>query len=687
MDANAAAGLPAAHSKQVHFGAPRLTWWLPRTIERCRAVLTHKFVVQLAIVFVAYYVAGKLGQATTNIRSGNLGPVWPAYGIALAAMLAYGYRVWPGVMASAFLVAVQSPVSPLTALGQAAGATVAAASGTFFLRGVGEFDPALVRLRDALALIVLGAFGSALVSASIGIASLYATGQQPYSGLPSAWLIYWLGDATGVLLVTPLVFALPTLWSIRSQARLVELAALLLLLTLACFIVFGDLPLFPIRLHVLAFAVLPFVMWAAIDFGIGGASLSVLLVATIATLLTALGSGPFSANTPLINAILLDVLFAVLAVSGLALAAVVSERERAENERRQLIRAQTAVEAQLRLAAVVESSNDAILSLNLEGIILSWNAAAQRIFGFTAAEAIGQPMTLLIPSERREEDEAILQRLKAGKQIQPYETIGVTNSAKRLNVSVTISALRDAEGRLIGAAKILRDITEHKHAEEALTSVSRRLIEAQERERNRIAGELHDDIGQRIAMLAVSIEGLAADVAGSDGFQDRKADLRRQATEIATDVQTLSHELHSSRLELLGIAATMRHFCVEFADQQRARVDFQTHGVPEHLALDTSLCLFRILQEALHNSAKHSGAGQVAVQLLGTEREIHLVVRDHGRGFDVEAARKGRGIGLVNMEERMRLVDGDFSIESQPSAGTTIHARVRLGPSQSLPPC
>jgi integral membrane sensor domain MASE1 len=150
-------------------------------------------------------IAGKLGQATTNIRSGNLGPVWPAYGIALAGLLAFGHRRWPAVAAGAFLVAFQSPVPAMTAVGQSIGATLAAVCGTLLLRRGAHFDPALSRLRDALALIVLGAFGSAMVSASIGLASLYATGLVPYSGLPEAWLIYWLGDATGVLLVTPVV--------------------------------------------------------------------------------------------------------------------------------------------------------------------------------------------------------------------------------------------------------------------------------------------------------------------------------------------------------------------------------------------------------------------------------------------------------------------------------------------------
>jgi PAS domain S-box-containing protein len=645
-------------------------------VEHFRAALARKFVVQVAIVFLAYVVAGKLGQATTNIRSGNLGPVWPASGVALAGLLAYGYRLWPAVAAGAFVVAFDSPVSALTAAGQAAGAAAEAIAGAFLLRQVANLDPTLSRLRDALAL-VLGAFASAIVSASIGIFSLYATRQEPYSDIGSAWLIYWLGDATGVLLVTPLVFTLPALFDIRSRRRQLELAVLLILLTATCFLVFGDLPIFPIRLHVLAFTVLPFVMWAAIDFGVGGASLSILLIATAATLLTALGSGPFSANTPLINAALLDVLFAVLAVSGLTLAAVIAERERAESEREHLIRAQAAMETRLRLAAVVESSNDAILSTTLDGIILSWNAAAQRIFGFTEAEVIGQPIAILIPPALSHERK-LLEQVREGKRIEPYETIRLTKSGTPLNVEVTESPVRNADGRVVGVAKILRDITEHKRAEEALSSVSRRLIDAQEQERSRIARELHDDIGLRLAMLAVNLTELTDGAGNEPRFQSQTIALHRKACDIAADVQALSHRLHSSRLELLGITAAMRQFCEEFADQQNVSVDFAAHDLPDQLPSDMSLSLFRILQESLHNAAKHSGARQFEVQLRGTRDEIHLVVRDEGKGFDVEAARRGRGIGLVSMEERIKLVDGALSIESPPLGGTKIHARVPI---------
>ena len=685
MDGNFAAehaGLHTSSTKPHSAPFAQLTEMASAAVSSFRALFSRQFMVQTGVVFLAYFVAGKLGQATTDIRSGNLGPVWPAFGIAVAAFLAWGTRIWPGLAASAFLVALQSPVPVLTAAGQAAGATIAAATAAFLLRRLPHFDPALPRLYDALALIFIGAFGSAAISASIGITSLYATGLQPYSGLPSAWLIYWLGDATGVLLVTPLVFALPALLAVRYTKCRLELAALLTALTAVCFLVFGDLPLFPIRLHVLAFAVLPLVMWAAINFGVGGAALSVFLTATIATLLTAFGYGPFTAHTAFTNAVLLDVLFVVLSVSGLVLAAVITERERGKTEREHLIRAQAAMETRLRLAAIVESSHDAIVSTTLDGTILSWNAAAHRIFGFGEAEAIGHSTAILIPPDRRPEEAKILQRVQKGIHIEPFETIRVTKAGERRNISLTISPLKGLDGRVIGTARILRDITEQRRAEEALSAVSRRLIDAQEKERSRIARELHDDIGQRLALLAVNAATLARDDSRVEG---QAGELQRQVSDIAADVQSLSHRLHSSRLELLGVTAAMRQFCMEFAAQQKATVDFEEDQLPGDLPSDISLSLFRILQEALHNSVKHSGVNEFKVRLWSAEDQVHLRVMDHGKGFNVEAARKGRGIGLISMEERMKLVDGDLSIESQPLHGTVIHARVRLGSSPPPP--
>ncbi|HEY6373491.1 MAG TPA: sensor histidine kinase [Candidatus Sulfotelmatobacter sp.] len=222
-------------------------------------------------------------------------------------------------------------------------------------------------------------------------------------------------------------------------------------------------------------------------------------------------------------------------------------------------------------------------------------------------------------------------------------------------------------------------MTERKRAEEALASVSRRLIDAQDQERARIARELHDDFGQRLAMVTNELEQFQQDsIDLPSEVRRRIRELQQETSEIAASVQSLSHELHSSKLELLGIATSVRGFCREFCEKQSVQIDFQVHDVPSHLSSDISLCLFRVLQEALHNSVKHSGVRHFDVRLWGTSHEILLAIRDSGAGFDREKARTGPGIGLISMEERLKLVEGTLSIDSQPKQGTTVCARVPL---------
>jgi PAS domain S-box-containing protein len=894
-----------------------------------------KYLAQLAIVFAVQFAAGKLGDALA-INSGGIGPVWPASGIALAALLLFGYQVWPGVVAGAFLLAFLSPIPHIAAAVYAAGTTLTALLAVFLLRSIAGFDHSLSRLRDVLALVVLGAFGSSVVSASIGASTLYAAHIRGWSGLGSAWLIYWLGDSTGILVVTPIVLTLPTLFRIRDRHRLTEFAVLLLLLMATSFAAFGLLPLSPSRVHHLAFAVLPFVMWAAIRLGMGATALSILLLATIATVETALGSGPFTTNIPLMNAVLLDIFFAVVSVTGLTLAAAIAEREQAEREREQLVREQAAMEARLRLATIVESSDDAIIGMDMNGRITDWNKGAERLYGYSAGEVIGQMISLLVPPGRSDDCGEIMSKVKHGDRVSHHEIECQKKDGTCVEVSLTVSPIIDTEGRSTGSSAITRDITELKrqgavlreseerfrlvadtapvlmwmsetdklctyfnkpwleftgrsleqelgngwaegvhpedllrcldtytqsfdrrekfrmeyrlrrhdgeyrwildigvprfgqdrsfvgyigigvdvtdrkraeealresedklrllldstaeaiygidlnhrctfcnpaclralgyeradevlgknmhnlihhtradgtsfpieecrvhrvtrtgegvHAEDevlwrangtsfpaeywsypqrrenevvgavvafiditerklaeaALASVSRKLIEAQEQERTRIGRELHDDICQRLALLAIESQQLHEDPLILPEVRSRMGKLQKQISEIADDIQSLSHELHSAKLQYLGIAAAMRGFCREFGEQQKVEIDFEVHDLPGPLSADISLCLFRVLQEALHNSAKHSGVRHFEVRLWGTSDEIHVTVQDSGAGFDRKAAKASRGLGLISMEERLKLVNGTLSIDSQPKRGTTIHARVPL---------
>ena len=226
---------------------------------------------------------------------------------------------------------------------------------------------------------------------------------------------------------------------------------------------------------------------------------------------------------------------------------------------------------------------------------------------------------------------------------------------------------------------VAADITERKLAEEALAGLGRKLVEAQEAERTRIARELHDDINQRIALLAVNLDLLRRGLPASE-VDTRKEidDAYEQVADLGTDINALSHRLHSSRLEYLGLKAAVTGFCRELSERASLKIELRVENLPETLSHEISLCLFRVLQEAIHNALKYSGVGECDVSLTGTSSEIQLIVHDSGVGFD-PATVTGHGLGLTSMRERLRLVGGQLSIESRPQHGTTIRASVPMG--------
>jgi signal transduction histidine kinase len=239
--------------------------------------------------------------------------------------------------------------------------------------------------------------------------------------------------------------------------------------------------------------------------------------------------------------------------------------------------------------------------------------------------------------------------------------------------------LFDDQGRLQRIIGMVADVTGRKLAEETLFRLSRRLIEAQELERARIARELHDDLSQRMALLQITLEQVTQDSAGfSSKTQQQLHNITKISTEVSSNLHDLSHQLHPYKLDTLGLIAALASFCNEFSRQHNLLVQFVYHDVPEQIPKDVTLCLFRIVQEALRNVVKHSGGTEAEIELSAHDDRIDLCISDSGAGFSPDHVQAQTGLGLISMRERLRLVGGHLVVESEPSHGTRIRVRVPL---------
>jgi PAS domain S-box-containing protein len=334
---------------------------------------------------------------------------------------------------------------------------------------------------------------------------------------------------------------------------------------------------------------------------------------------------------------------------------------------------------------VVEHIGDALFVDNVEGQIVFANERFLNLFGYSREELPDIELEDYIAPEYRATLRDRHDRRVRGEAVPThFEYEGRRRDGKRMWLEVDVVPVTDENDNLIGTQSALRDITERKRTEEALSDMTRKLVEAQEQERARIARELHDDITQRLAMLAIEIEQVKEHAETPSEVGNRVHELSNRTKDISSDVQALSHELHSSKLEYLGIVGGMKSWCREFGERRGMEIEFKSSGLPNSLPSEISLCLFRVLQEALNNAAKHSGVERVDVQLREESGEIHLIVSDLGKGFDVASAMQDRGLGVTSMQERVRLVGGTIVIDSKPLGGTTIHVRVPLGAERSF---
>jgi len=349
----------------------------------------------------------------------------------------------------------------------------------------------------------------------------------------------------------------------------------------------------------------------------------------------------------------------------------ITERKQAEDALR---------ESEEKFRSVFQDAGAGMVIVSLDQRYLAANPSFCELMGYTEAELQAKTVESLTHPEDWPAFAAQLGRaVQEGYGFQRVEKRCVHKSGRIVYTESSGSLIRNSEGVPLYFVGDVLDITLRKKSEEALANFNRRLIQAQEEERTRIARELHDDINQRMALLAIRQGQLKKSLGGlSDDLQNQFSTIQRETDELTMSIYLLSHELYSSTLQLLGLDAAIRSWCCEFCEKRSMEVEFESDGVPTSLPAEVSLNLYRILQEALNNAAKHSGADYFNVQLWGTPGEIHLSVTDSGKGFDIDSAMTGRGLGLKSMRERVRSMNGHLAIDAKPSSGTTIRVRVPI---------
>jgi PAS domain S-box-containing protein len=485
------------------------------------------------------------------------------------------------------------------------------------------------------------------------------------------WKIVFLSEVLAFITVTPALLSWVSegrVWMRKSRALHLEGVMLIAGLVLVSYIVF-TVPE-DSRSPALFYALVPFLLWSALRFGWLGVSTSLIAVTSLSIWGAIDGRGPFSNLVPLTNPLPLQMFLVFASIPFMVLAALGEEHEQAAHEVR---------ESEERFRLVANTAPVMIWTAGTDRLCTYVNQPWLEFTGRPLEAELGNGWAEGIHKEDLKRCLETYSRAFDQRQSFAMEYRSRRNDGEYRWIVDTGVPRFNPDGSFAGYIGSCLDITDRKLAEEALASVGSRLIEAHEEERTWIARELHDDIGQRIALLAVELERLDPRAPGSLVADEPFQRARQRVFELGKDIQALSHRLHSSKLEYLGLVTAARSFCHELSEQRHVGIEFKHSDIPAAIPGEVSLCLFRVLQEALQNAVKHSADQNFTVEVHGTKEGISLTVSDSGVGFDWQDAMNRQGLGLISMRERLRLVNGELSIRSAPGRGTIVLARVPLG--------
>ncbi len=349
-----------------------------------------------------------------------------------------------------------------------------------------------------------------------------------------------------------------------------------------------------------------------------------------------------------------------------------------------------------RYSDIVDSLGDAILSRSRDGTVITWNPAAQQLFGYTREETIGSSVDLLYSPNTPPDERNLSARAAGGERIVNFETVRRRKDGTDIAVAITMSPLRDAQGNVIATTAILRDITERKRMEaelrrslheqrraevelresrDRLRELSSALQTIREEEKTRIARELHDELGQALTALKMDTAAIAGELDhAQDALRKRTDGMKQLIDTTVQSVRRISADLRPVMLDNLGLVPTLEWLTREFSARTGIRVDLDIPDENLGIGGDAATAIFRIVQEALTNVARHSGANEVAVEVMHTDGTVVVRVRDDGKGMAEQDARKARSFGLLGMRERAYVLGGDLKVSRAPQGGTLIEA-------------
>jgi PAS domain S-box-containing protein len=527
---------------------------------------------------------------------------------------------------------------------------------SYSLNGVTRLSSLKALARYSFFAVILGP----LIVSSVGVRGL--TGEPWIS-----WRMSFLSEGLAFLTLTPAILG----WVGQVRARVIEsrtryLEAIVLFLATICLSYFIFIAREKSPPPPLLYSLVPFLLWSALRFGTAGAGTSASIVALLSIWGEVHGRGPFIGMDPINGVQSLQLFLLFTAAPFMVLAALVEEHQQDELVLR---------ESEKRFRLLADSSPSLIWMSGTDKLCTFFNRGWRTFTGRTMEQQLGDAwLSGVHPDDRDHCSRLYSAAFDARVDFELEFRLRRFDGEYRWLVDIGVPRV-ESDGTFLGYVGSCIDITDRKTAEESLHALTGRLIAAQEEERARIARELHDDFSQRLALLGIGLGQLWKKLSPNEVEQrENVLEMLRGTKEMSSDLHTLSHQLHSSKLEHVGLVPALHGLCKEISEKYKIEVHFSESEGAVDVPKDVALCMFRVAQESLGNIVKHSGAREAQVQFSANAIGIGLRIFDQGKGFDPAMKNPAAGIGLIGMSERLRLVGGRLLVKSETGRGTEILA-------------